>query len=80
MPYLHVYLAPSGQWSGKVLEEVAGIAGCECPRDVLLAAREQFPDTEDLSTSPAGLREDGEPLTDIEAIGYPPDLAHPGNG
>ena len=46
--YLHVYRAPSGQWSGKVLEEVAGIAGCEHPEDVLLAAREQFPDVVDL--------------------------------
>lgn len=47
-PYLHVYLAPSGQWSGKVLEEVAGIAGCAHPVSVLDAALEQFPDIEDL--------------------------------
>lgn len=48
MTYLHVYRAPSGQWSGKVLEEVAGIGGCEHPVDVLHAAREQFPGIEDL--------------------------------
>jgi hypothetical protein len=48
MTYLHVYRAPSGQWAGKVLEEVAGIAGCESPLDVLLAAREQWPGIEDL--------------------------------
>ena len=46
--YLHVYRAPSGQWSGMILEPVAGIAGCECPLDVLVAAREQFPDVIDL--------------------------------
>jgi hypothetical protein len=46
--YLHVYRAPSGQWSGKVLEEVAGIGGCEKPVDVLQAASEQFPGIKDL--------------------------------
>lgn len=49
--YLHVYRAPSGQWSGKVLEEVAGIAGCENPVDVLHQARDQFPGIEDLPTN-----------------------------
>lgn len=44
MPYLHVYRAPSGEWSGKVLDEVAGIGGCGNPRDVWEAASEQFPD------------------------------------
>lgn len=62
--YLHVYRTPSGQWSGKVLEEVAGIAGCEHPVDVLLAAREQFPGIEDLpQDAPAPcFDDDGEPL------------------
>lgn len=46
--YLHVYRAPSGQWSGKVLEEVAGIAGCSHPIDVLDEAVERFPDIADL--------------------------------
>ena len=42
MNYLHVYRAPSGEWSGKVLEEVAGVAGCEGEADVWEAASEQF--------------------------------------
>lgn len=46
--YLHVYQAPSGQWSGLLLEPVAGIAGCEHPVDVLLEARERFPACTDL--------------------------------
>ncbi|PLJ29899.1 hypothetical protein [Klebsiella quasipneumoniae] len=46
--YLHVYRAPSGQWSGKVLEEVAGIAGCEHPVEVLESALEQYEGIEDL--------------------------------
>lgn len=48
MPYLHVYRAPSGQWSGKVLEEIAGIAGCSHPVEVLDAALEQYEGIEDL--------------------------------
>jgi len=44
MPYLHVYRVPSGEWSGKVLDEVAGIGGCDNPKDVWEAASEQFPD------------------------------------
>lgn len=39
---LHIYRAPSGQWSGKILddngEEQAGIAGCESPEEVEEAA------------------------------------------
>lgn len=50
-PYLHVYRAASGQWSGKILEEVAGIAGCEYPAEVLEEALERWPDIEDLPTS-----------------------------
>ncbi|MCL4825251.1 MAG: hypothetical protein KJZ57_13640 [Anaerolineales bacterium] len=46
--YLHVYRAPSGQWSGKVLEEVAGIAGCEHPVEVLESALEQYAGIKDL--------------------------------
>lgn len=46
--YLHVYRTESGQWAGLILEPVAGIAGCEYPLDVLLAAREQYPDVIDL--------------------------------
>lgn len=42
MNYLHTYRAPSGEWSGKVLEEVAGVAGCEDEADVWEAASEQF--------------------------------------
>lgn len=42
--YLHVYRAPSGQWSGKVLEEVAGIAGCKCLADVVGEARSRYKD------------------------------------
>lgn len=43
MPYLHVYLAPSGQWSGIILTEEARIAGCASPDEVWAAAQEQFP-------------------------------------
>lgn len=46
--YLHVYRAPSGQWSGLLLEPVAGIAGCEHSVDVLIEARERFPECADL--------------------------------
>lgn len=46
--YLHVYLAPSRQWSGKVLEEVAGIAGCSSSFAVEDEAYERFPDIEHL--------------------------------
>lgn len=35
---LRIYRAPSGQWSGKLLdaegEEIGRIAGCESPKDV----------------------------------------------
>lgn len=48
LPYLHVYRAPSGEWSGKVLDEVAGIGGCDTPESVWQAASEQFPDLMDL--------------------------------
>lgn len=47
-PYLHVYRAASGQWSGKILEEVAGIAGCLHPSEVLEEAHDRYPDIEDL--------------------------------
>jgi hypothetical protein len=43
---LNVYLAPSGQWSGVILEdgdEVARIAGCSSPGEVEEQAYEQFP-------------------------------------
>jgi hypothetical protein len=46
--YLHVYQAESGQWSGLLLEPVAGIAGCEHPVDVVIEARERFPACTDL--------------------------------
>lgn len=72
--YLHVYRAPSGEWAGMVLEEVAGIAGCEHPLDVLIAAREQFPDIEDLpADATANMRADGEPLTGHDEIDFPDD-------
>ena len=63
MPYLHVYRAPSGQWSGIVYqdgEEIARIAGCETSDDVLNAAMGQWPDVEpaDLDC----LNDEGEPL------------------
>ena len=41
---LKIYLAPSGQWSGRVTVdgvEVCGIAGCDSPDDVEAAAIEQ---------------------------------------
>lgn len=54
--YLHIYRGPSGQWSGKVLKEVAGIAGCESTFAVVDEAYERFPDIEDLpiDTPPQG--------------------------
>ncbi len=42
--FLHVYLSPSGQWSGRLLESVGGIAGCASPADVIEAARDQYPE------------------------------------
>lgn len=45
---LHVYRAESGQWSGVVYSEVARIAGCSYPVEVLETAREQFPGIVDL--------------------------------
>jgi hypothetical protein len=46
--YVHAYQAPSGQWSGKVLVEIAGVAGCESAIDVMLALQELYPDIEPL--------------------------------
>jgi hypothetical protein len=40
---LEIYLAPSGQWSGRVIqdgEEVGGCAGCSSPAEVEEAVRE----------------------------------------
>lgn len=41
MATLRIYKAPSGQWSGQLLEdsvELAGVAGCDTPEDVECAA------------------------------------------
>lgn len=54
MAYLHVYLAPSGQWSGIIMTEDARIAGCASPDEVWAAAQEQFP-LDDLGELPGGL-------------------------
>lgn len=39
---LRIYQAPSGQWSGQLLDEdgveLAGVAGCDCAEDVECAA------------------------------------------
>lgn len=48
MLYLHVYKNPAGQWSGRVLREEAGIAGCSSPEEVWEAAFEQFSELEPL--------------------------------
>jgi len=43
---LLIYRAPSGQWSGRLLEntvEIAGIAGCSSPAEVEAEARKQWP-------------------------------------
>lgn len=41
--YVYVYRAPSGQWSGKLLEEVGGVAGCDSREEALAALRDQYP-------------------------------------
>lgn len=46
---LKIYRAPSGQWSGRMIEngeEIGGIAGCESPEEVEQAAYDQdfYPD------------------------------------
>lgn len=69
--YLHVYLNPAGQWSGKVLEEVAGIAGCAHPAEVMEAALERFPNIEDL---PQSAQEPGGSVEAIEVNGKARDL------
>ncbi|WP_232528656.1 hypothetical protein [Stenotrophomonas acidaminiphila] len=58
--YLHVYRAPSGQWSGKVLEEVAGIAGCKYPAEVVGEARDRYPDVADLPSNATHPNDDAE--------------------
>jgi len=50
---LTVYLAPSGQWSGKICqgsEEIAGIAGCASAAEVEEAAAEMGYDIESIET------------------------------
>lgn len=49
--YIHAYVAPSGQWAGRVIEgeEVAGVAGCETANEAVAALIEQFPDAKILS-------------------------------
>lgn len=44
---LKIYQAPSGQWSGVIIEngeDVARIAGCESPEEVEESALEQWPE------------------------------------
>ena len=46
---LRIYCAPSGQWSGRLIqagEEIGGIAGCDSPEDVEQTAydRDIYPD------------------------------------
>lgn len=53
MLYLHIYRTESGQWAGKILEEVAGLAGFDNPLDMAEAALEEFPDIQDLPKDPA---------------------------
>lgn len=36
---LRIYRAPSGEWAGRIYEEVGGIAGCTSPDEVIEAAR-----------------------------------------
>lgn len=51
---LKIYLAPSGQWAGIVLEngdEIARIAGCESPEDVEAAAVDQWPEIESIEVA-----------------------------
>lgn len=73
--YLHVYLAPSGQWAGKVLEEVAGIGGCTYPVDVLSAAAEQFPGIKDLPSGSSDGIQQAEATVTIEIPKTLEDLA-----
>ena len=44
MATLRIYKAPSGQWSGQLLDdagvEVAGVAGCETAEDVECEAQD----------------------------------------
>lgn len=43
MATLRIYKAPSGQWSGQLLEdgiELAGVAGCDSAEDVEEAAQD----------------------------------------
>lgn len=47
---LRIYRAPSGQWSGRLLqggEEIGGIAGCDSAKDVEQKAYDSgiYPDT-----------------------------------
>lgn len=53
MVTLTVYLAPSGQWSGKIYrdsEEIAGIAGCASAAEVEDTAAEMGYDIESIET------------------------------
>ena len=44
MNTLRIYKAPSGQWSGQLLDEdgveLAGVAGCSAPEDVEAEAQD----------------------------------------
>lgn len=43
MIYVHAYKTPAGQYSGRLLREIGGIAGCNDPIDLLDEAALQFP-------------------------------------
>lgn len=68
---LQIYQAPSGQWSGRVIEdgqEVAGIAGCASADEVEATALEQgwrIDNVDHPDNGHYGMRADGEVLTGI---------------
>jgi hypothetical protein len=53
MLVLEIYLAPSGQWSGRVMqdgEEIFGCAGCSSPDEVREAIIESGIDPDEIIT------------------------------
>lgn len=48
MERVYIYRAPSGQWAGILLEEVARVGGCASADEALEALRELAPDAEPL--------------------------------
>lgn len=71
-PISAIYRAPSGQWSGVILEAAAGIAGCESPAGS--EALKRWPDIENLPTDAAGAALADRAASPSVSVDVPPEL------